>query len=265
MDAMNGLPNFLSGVTHSSEPLYARFGGWIIQLWEKDYVSLFRTFRNNIQARNIERNYLKIPIGHRLIEGYQTINNGSHSDVLEVSTNTGGAEKRYAYKLRAEGDELDIMRMLDHPNILNIRNLLPKSLEHIGAAYFQLTEKDGFEFLEEYAAINNHGMMMPLMDGARNLFAARIRLTESEKTKIFWQMVSAVKYLHEHEVVHMDLKLENILIDKDKNVFLADFGLGPGSVHLFVWSVGRVWYSTADPTGSNPLITATRLPKFIHR
>ena len=42
--------------------------------------------------------------------------------------------------------------------------------------------------------------------------------------KIFSQLVGAVTYVHNKSCVHRDLKLENILLDKDENVKLCDFG-----------------------------------------
>uniref|UniRef100_A0A9J8DMZ9 non-specific serine/threonine protein kinase n=1 Tax=Cyprinus carpio carpio TaxID=630221 RepID=A0A9J8DMZ9_CYPCA len=51
------------------------------------------------------------------------------------------------------------------------------------------------------------------------------RLSEEEARHFFRQITSAVQYCHKNGVVHRDLKLENILLDKDLNVKLADFGL----------------------------------------
>eukprot|EP00118_Oscarella_pearsei_P029033 m.3504 g.3504 ORF g.3504 m.3504 type:complete len:509 (+) comp9494_c0_seq1:940-2466(+) len=50
-------------------------------------------------------------------------------------------------------------------------------------------------------------------------------LSEAEARHIFRQVVSAVHYCHKNGVTHRDLKLENILLDENKNVKLIDFGL----------------------------------------
>ena len=42
--------------------------------------------------------------------------------------------------------------------------------------------------------------------------------------RIFTQLVGAVTYVHNMSCVHRDLKLENILLDKNENVKLCDFG-----------------------------------------
>lgn len=41
---------------------------------------------------------------------------------------------------------------------------------------------------------------------------------------MFSQLVGAVAYIHKSGCVHRDLKLENILLDKNENVKLVDFG-----------------------------------------
>ncbi|XP_017797210.1 PREDICTED: maternal embryonic leucine zipper kinase-like [Habropoda laboriosa] len=51
------------------------------------------------------------------------------------------------------------------------------------------------------------------------------RLSETESRKFFRQIVSAVAYLHSLGYAHRDLKPENVLLDREENLKLIDFGL----------------------------------------
>ncbi|OHT00008.1 CAMK family protein kinase [Tritrichomonas foetus] len=51
-------------------------------------------------------------------------------------------------------------------------------------------------------------------------------LREMEARRLFLQIYDTVLFLHmKHFLVHRDLKLENILLDKENNILLTDFGL----------------------------------------
>ncbi|XP_074992536.1 maternal embryonic leucine zipper kinase isoform X16 [Calonectris borealis] len=51
------------------------------------------------------------------------------------------------------------------------------------------------------------------------------RLSEEEARVFFRQIVSAIAYVHSQGYAHRDLKPENLLIDKEHNLKLIDFGL----------------------------------------
>lgn len=49
-------------------------------------------------------------------------------------------------------------------------------------------------------------------------------LKEKDASRLFAQLISGVDYLHQKNIVHRDLKLENLLLDKHRNIIITDFG-----------------------------------------
>nr|XP_036848731.1 serine/threonine-protein kinase SIK2 isoform X1 [Manis javanica] len=94
------------------------------------------------------------------------------------------------------------MKMLDHPHIIKLYQVMEtKNMLYLVTEY----AKNGEIF--DYLA--NHG-----------------RLNESEARRKFWQILSAVDYCHSRKIVHRDLKAENLLLDSNMNIKIADFGFG---------------------------------------
>lgn len=69
-------------------------------------------------------------------------------------------------------------------------------------------------------------LIMECLEGGNlcSYVKSKRRLTEEESKKIFFQLVQAVDHLHQHCVIHRDIKLENVLFDKNKDIKLIDFG-----------------------------------------
>ncbi|XP_024240876.1 NUAK family SNF1-like kinase 1 [Oncorhynchus tshawytscha] len=97
--------------------------------------------------------------------------------------------------------EIEITSALKHPYIIRFHEVFES--------------RDKIVIVMEYAS---RGELYDYVNERR-------RLVETEARDIFRQITSAVHYCHTNGVVHRDLKLENILLDQDLNVKLADFGL----------------------------------------
>lgn len=59
-----------------------------------------------------------------------------------------------------------------------------------------------------------------------NYIANKGHLSEKEARLFFRQMISAIDHCHSANVVHRDLKLENLLLSSDRTLLISDFGLG---------------------------------------
>lgn len=51
------------------------------------------------------------------------------------------------------------------------------------------------------------------------------RLSADEARNFFHQIISGVEYCHFQKIVHRDLKLENLLLDANLNIKIANFGI----------------------------------------
>ncbi|XP_066516019.1 serine/threonine-protein kinase SIK1-like [Hoplias malabaricus] len=98
--------------------------------------------------------------------------------------------------------EVQIMKLLNHPHIIKL--------------YQVMETKDMLYIVTEYA---KNGEMFDYL-------ASNGRLSEEEARRTFWQILKAVEYCHRHRIVHRDLKAENLLLDDNMNIKLADFGFG---------------------------------------
>ena len=97
--------------------------------------------------------------------------------------------------------ESNLMKKLNHPNITKILEIF----------------EDGNYFL----------IIMEYINGG-NLFSfvkKRRKISEKIAKFLFRQIILGIKHMHSKNIVHRDIKLENILIDLNNNIKICDFGI----------------------------------------
>ena len=98
--------------------------------------------------------------------------------------------------------QVRVLATLDHPNIVT---------------YYDSFEKDGVLMIEmEYADGGNL---------ADFLAKKTVRMEEKDIVNIFSQIVSAIRHMHDNNVLHRDLKTANIFLTKENMVKVGDFGI----------------------------------------
>jgi len=136
--------------------------------------------------------------------------------------------------------ELKFLRYLKHPNIIQVEDVLVP---------------------QRRQQFNDVFIVFELMDAdLAHLIKSETRYDDSHIRWIMYQLLLAVQYVHSSGVIHRDLKPGNVLVNKNCDVKLCDFGMArantPGLNERGAWTdyVQSRWYRAPE------LICGSKLP-----
>ncbi|XP_068127691.1 testis-specific serine/threonine-protein kinase 1-like [Hyperolius riggenbachi] len=104
--------------------------------------------------------------------------------------------------------ELEILTKVSHNSIIKTLEIFEKPNKKVYIIMELCVQGDLLEFIKSKGA-----------------------LSEETSRKLFRQIIIAVKYCHDKDIVHRDLKCENLLLDKDFNLKISDFGFARHVYH----------------------------------
>jgi eukaryotic-like serine/threonine-protein kinase len=85
---------------------------------------------------------------------------------------------------------------------------------HIPSFFEYVEEHQEFYLIQQYIQGNT----------LSEKIESRTKLEEAEVIKIVDKLINILLFVHENSIIHRDIKPDNIIIDRNDNVFLIDFG-----------------------------------------
>jgi len=166
-------------------------------------------------------------------EKLEKVGEGTYGVVYKAQDGEGHIYALKTIRLEAEDEgipstairEISLLKELQHPNIVRLCDVIHTERK--------LTLV--FEFLDED--------LKKLMDKHEG------GLEEKATKSYLFQLLRGIAYCHQHRVLHRDLKPQNLLINKDGELKLADFGLARAfgiPVRSYTHEVVTLWYRAPD-------------------
>lgn len=197
-----------------------------------------RTFA--VDFVNIKKNF---EMGERIGIGSY----GQVYKVSEVTENNNNFNKFYALKVfiprgtptlitKTWLDEFSLLLNLEYPSIIKIMGLSKSRIK-----LENYPEQDYNVLLLDY---KEKGDLSNLLYN-RNM---KFELTDQQKYIIILGLTLGMYYLHQHDVVHCDLKPQNILLDDNYYPYISDFGISK--------SISQLEPMSSNFNGGTPIYTA---------
>lgn len=165
----------------------------------------------------------------------QKVGEGAYGVVHQATDLTTGATvalKEIRIDSKSEGvpataiREVSLLKVLRHANIVKLLDVCQTETHLI--LVFEYIEQDLRKYMDKYESVG----------------------VDAESIQHFMRdLLKAIQFCHDHDVLHRDLKPQNLLISRDKELKLADFGLGRSfgiPIKKLSHEVVTLWYRPPD-------------------
>ncbi|GAB5355629.1 hypothetical protein AAMO2058_000222100 [Amorphochlora amoebiformis] len=122
-------------------------------------------------------------------------------------------------------EEVNVVKIMEKKGIDDLMRV-----NQIFGEMFILTSLRHKNVIQLFEVVNHPNYIILVMENAEGgelakLIEQKLYLCEPHACRLFCQLLDGLLYCHRLNVIHRDLKLENILLDHLGNIKIADFGL----------------------------------------
>ncbi|XP_037283823.2 cyclin-dependent kinase 2 [Rhipicephalus microplus] len=124
--------------------------------------------------------------------------------------------------------EIALLKELRHPNVVRLLDVVPCDQKLY--LVFEYMAEDLKKHIDRAASCKS---------------SLAVNLVKS----YLWQLLQGIAYCHSHRILHRDLKPQNLLIDLEGNIKLADFGLARAfglPLRAYTHEVVTLWYRAPE-------------------
>ncbi|BCR92685.1 cyclin-dependent serine/threonine-protein kinase CDC28 [Aspergillus chevalieri] len=141
--------------------------------------------------------------------------------------------------------EISLLKEMHDPNIVSLLNIVHAD-GHKLYLVFEFLDLDLKKYMEALP-VSEGGRGKALPDGTT--MRKDMGLGDAMVKKFMAQLVEGIRYCHSHRILHRDLKPQNLLIDREGNLKLADFGLARAfgvPLRTYTHEVVTLWYRAPE-------------------
>ena len=137
-------------------------------------------------------------------------------------------------------NEATIMKKLIHPNVISFKDV------------FKDTKLDYFYIVMEYA---DDGDLNKKIRQQQQKISKEKYFKEEKILKYFYQICKGIEYIHSKNVIHRDIKSQNIFLTKNGTIKIGDFGIAKTLAHTnsnAMTVIGTPYYFSPEIINGEP-------------